>query len=294
MDGGTGAELSARGVESKDTIWSANALLVALEEVYRIHRDYIEAGARMIIANTYGVIKANLALEGLEERFAELNQLACDLALKARDDSGEDVIIAGSLPPLAGSYRPDLVRDYDAILPLYYEQASILSQKVDILLCETMSTAKEAKAAAQGACSFGLPVWVSWTLHEDRSGRLRSGETIKDAFHALEGIPVSGVLANCCAPESITSAMPELASLPVNIVGGYANTFNPVPENWVLDTGTGMDENNMYRDDLDPEQYASHVSKWIDLGANVVGGCCGTSPAHIAKLKQLIETKSIS
>jgi S-methylmethionine-dependent homocysteine/selenocysteine methylase len=157
-----------------------------------------------------------------------------------------------------------------------------------------MSTAKEAKAAAQGACSFGPPVWVSWTLHEDRSGRLRSGETIKDAFHALEGIPVSGVLANCCAPESITSAMPELASLPVNIVGGYANTFNPVPENWVLDTGTGMDENNMCRDDLDPEQYAGHVSKWIDFGANVVGGCCGTSPAHIAKLKQLIETKSIS
>jgi len=73
-----------------------------------------------------------------------------------------------------------------------------------------MSSAAEAKAAAHAASQTGIPVWVAWTLHEDRSGRLRSEETISEAYGALGELPVDGVLANCCAPESITKAVPKL------------------------------------------------------------------------------------
>jgi methionine synthase I (cobalamin-dependent) len=83
--------------------------LVAPDTVRQVHRDYIEAGAEVITVNTYGVIKAELAKEGVEDRFRELNVLAAKLAQQARDETGKPVLIAGSLPPLRGSYRPDLV-----------------------------------------------------------------------------------------------------------------------------------------------------------------------------------------
>ena len=90
-------------------------------------------------------------------------------------------MIAGSLPPLAGSFRPDRVGRFEEIVPIYREQAEVLAPHVDLLFCETMSSADEARAAATAATWSGKPVWVCWTLHEDRSGRLRSGEEIGDA-----------------------------------------------------------------------------------------------------------------
>ena len=167
LDGGMGRELRNRGVEILDTIWSANALLTAPDVVRQVHRDYIAAGADVITTNTYGVIRNDLAKEGIEDRFAELNLLACALARQARDEAGRPVLIAGSLPPLRGSYRPDLVEPFTVIAPLYREQAALLAPHVDLLLCETMSSAAEALAAVSAAAGTGLPVWVSFTLHDD-------------------------------------------------------------------------------------------------------------------------------
>jgi S-methylmethionine-dependent homocysteine/selenocysteine methylase len=288
LDGGMGRELRFRGIDIPDTIWAANGLLVAPHVVRQIHRDFIAAGADIITANTYGIIRSALAKENLEERFADLNQLACKLAQQARDNSTRTVLIAGSLPPLRGSYRPDLVGELDDILPLYSEQAALLAPHVDLLLCETMSSAEEALAAARAACQTGKPVWVAWTLHEDQSGRLRSGETIDEAVVALNALPVSGILANCCAPESITRAMPLLAKTGVKYLGGYANTFQPIPAKWKLNGRKKTDGLLEMRTDLDPESYANHAAQWLQAGATVVGGCCGTRPAHIARLKKLI------
>lgn len=284
LDGGMGRELRFRGVEILPTIWSANGLLIAPDVVRDIHRDYIAAGADVITTNTYGVIRHELAREGIADRFQELNELACRLAVEARDDGGRDVWIAGSLPPLYGSYRPDRVRPFAEIEPLYREQAEILAPHVDLLLCETMSSAAEAVAAATAACITGKPVWVSFTLHEDRSGRLRSGESIADAVRALGDLPVSGILANCCPPESITAAMPALQASGVSYFGGHANTFGPVPATWTLDGSAPSDGVLPLRDDLDPAAYLDHVRHWWNAGATVVGGCCGTRPAHIALL----------
>lgn len=288
LDGGMGRELRFRGVEILPTIWSASALLSAPSVVRDVHRDYIDAGAEIITTNTYGIIRNELAREGIEERFADLNRFACELAIEARDQSGRHVKIAGSLPPLNGSYRPDRVWPFKVIEPLYREQSEVLAPYVDFFICETMASAAEGFAAATAACSTGKPVWVSWTLHEDRSGRLRSGETVNEAIDALRGLPVAGFLANCCAPESILSAMPDLAATGAEFVGGYANTFTPVPETWTLDGSEPTSGFIDLRQDLDPDSYGAHVNAWLDAGATVIGGCCGTRPAHIRRIAELV------
>jgi S-methylmethionine-dependent homocysteine/selenocysteine methylase len=288
LDGGMGRELRSRGVNVLTAIWSANGLISAPDIVRQIHQDYISAGADIITANTYSIIRSNLAKEGIEDRLEELNVLACTLAGQARQKANPSVLIAGSLPPLVGSYRPDLVGRVEDIEPLYREQADLLAPYVDLFLCETMSSAAEGRAAASAACQTDKPVWVAWTLHEDQSGKLRSGETISEATEVLSDLPVSGHLANCCAPESITQALPRLVEAGAAYVGGYANTFQPIPEDWRLEGNKQTDGSLDLRSDLDPASYAEHVARWLQFGANVVGGCCGTSPAHIAKIKELL------
>jgi S-methylmethionine-dependent homocysteine/selenocysteine methylase len=290
LDGGMGRELRNRGVPILDTIWSANALLVAKDTVLQVHKDYIAAGADIITTNTYGIIRSELKKEGIEDKFVELNRLAGKLAITASRSSEEGVAVAASLPPLRGSYRPDLVGKFDEMVPLYREQAEILEPYCDLFICETMSSGEEARAAATAAGEFGRPVWVSFTLHDDKSGKLRSGETITEAAAKLKDLPVSGILANCAAPESIDAAMPELAKLG-KVAGGYANTFQEVPKDWVMDGKKPTDGLLKLREDLDPEHYAAHAKAWLAAGARVIGGCCGTGPAHIARLKQLIESK---
>lgn len=289
LDGGFGRELHFRGVEVPQTIWSAGALITAPEVVQQIHLDYILAGADVITTNTYGLIRSDLIKEGIEEQFAALNTFACKLAIKAREKSSRKVMIAGSLPPLSGSFRPDLVGISSELESLYHEQAKLLAPHVDLLLCETMSSAAEGHAAVTAACRTGKPVWVAWTLHEDRSGNLRSGESIDDAIAALEGLPVEGCLANCCSPESITNAMSQMARSGVPWIGGYANTFTAIPDTWTLDGEKDTDGLLSLRSDLDPDSYAVHVKNWLAAGATVIGGCCGTRPAHTVAMRTVID-----
>ncbi len=289
LDGGFGRELHFRGVEVPQTIWSAGALITAPEVVQQIHLDYILAGADVITTNTYGLIRSDLIKEGIEKDFAALNILACRLAVKAREISAREVAIAGSLPPLGGSFRPDLVGPLEELEAMYNEQVEVLAPHVDLLLCETMSSAAEGNAAVKAACRSGKPVWVAWTLHEDRSGNLRSGETIDDAMAALEGLPVDGCLANCCSPESITNAMSQMVGTGARWTGGYANTFTAIPNDWLLDGDKETDGLLSLRSDLDPDSYAVHVRNWLEAGATVVGGCCGTRPEHTAAMRAVID-----
>jgi S-methylmethionine-dependent homocysteine/selenocysteine methylase len=290
LDGGMGRELRARGVPLLDTIWSANGLVAAPDVVRQIHSDYIQAGADVITTNTYGLIRIDLANEGIEDRFAELNVLACMLAREAREASERPVMIAGSLPPLRGSYRPDLVGPLEEIRPLYDEQAKLLAVHVDLLLCETMSSGAEALAAASAAAETGLPVWVSFTLADSGLGELRSGESVADVLDQLRDLPIEGVLANCCTPESIGAAMPEMVRSGKPFTGGYANTFQPVPEEWTLESDGLLPT----RDDLDAEAYAAHARAWLEAGATVAGGCCGTGPRHIARLRRLLDESTFA
>jgi len=147
-----------------------------------------------------------------------------------------------------------------------------------------MSKASGARAAATAATEPGRPVWVSWTHSEplapDGTARLRSGETITQAREALEGLPVAAILVNCCPPEVIGAAMPELLA-DGRPAGGYANGFTPIPAEFTL--GVTVDMLGR-RTDLGPDAYADHAMDWVAQGAAIGGGCCEVGPAHIAEL----------
>jgi S-methylmethionine-dependent homocysteine/selenocysteine methylase len=281
LDGGMGRELWRRGVEIPPTLWSANALLVAPHIVQQVHEDYIAAGADIITLNNYSLVPAALAAAGLEHRLEELLADALRLARAARERAGRlDVRIAGALPPLANSYRADLVPPLAVALPAYRRIAAALADGVDLLLCETMSSVAEARVAATVANETGLPVWVAWSLHDDASGRLRSGESVAEAVAALGDLPVDAFLFNCSTPESIAVALPLLRRLTDRPIGAYANAFRPVPGDWDM----ARDGLLTLRDDISPASYAAMVQAWEASGATIFGGCCGIGPDHIACL----------
>tara|TARA_Y100000814_G_scaffold96815_1_gene67093 strand:- start:5377 stop:6282 length:906 start_codon:yes stop_codon:yes gene_type:complete len=289
LDAGMGKTLSMKGVEIPPTIWSANALIVAPEMVLEIHRENISAGARMITTNSYGIIPADLRKEGLEEKFVELNQSAGQLAQKAARESVEVVEVAGSLPPLNGSYRPDRVLRKEIVEPIYRQQSEALCPYVDIFLCETLSTIQEAVSAVSVTSELGKPVLVGLTLHDDQKGKLRSGESLQDAIYALKKLNPAGILANCSLPERISDAMPILVESGLSYRGGYANAFCSVPKDWLLDGEKDTDGKLELRKDLSPERYREFVIEWVEKGANFIGGCCGTTAEHISLINEWIE-----
>lgn len=283
-DGGTGRELRRRGVAIPPTIWSAQALIDAPHEVKNVHRDFIDAGAQLITANNYACTPRFLAKGGIEHRVDELTELACRLACEARDESGvKGVRVIGSLPPLSESYRPDLVGETESMLETYERLAGLLSKHVDIILCETMSSGREALAAAQAALKFGKPVWVSWTLRDDLSKRLRSGETIREAFNIVADLDISAYLFNCCVPETIEQALPQLSRLTSKPIGAMPNCFAPVPTDWSLGGAHGFVP---IREDLRPIDFAGYARGWVDRGATIIGGCCGIGPEHLKTMAQ--------
>jgi S-methylmethionine-dependent homocysteine/selenocysteine methylase len=297
LDGGTGTELRMRGVEvpsHKSSIWSAQALIDAPEAVVQVHRDYIDAGADVITLNNYAVTRPLLAREGLEDRLEELTLRAIELAERARTDPGRDVRLAGSLPPLDTSYRADLVGPQPQLLDEYRRMAELLAPRVDLLLCETLASAREAVAAATAALETEVEVWLSWTLQGNWPDHLPSGESLEEAFAAARELEVDACLVNCCGADLVTHAMPTLARLcnsrPGNMrFGGYGHPaeVEPAAEG---ELPAALDELR-YRP-LDGEGYADHVARWLDAGASVVGGCCRSRPAHVARLRRLIDERS--
>ena len=188
-DGGMGEQLAGIDLGEPGTLfWSGKALIDAPETVGQLHRDFIRAGADLIVTNTYGVVRSFMREVGIEERFEELNRAAAELACAARDAEGADVLIAGSLPPLSESYEPDEVRPEDVLADLYAEQAAILAPHVDLLIAETLTTVAETRAAARAAAATGKPVWVSWTMHEDRDGCLKGGATVAEAAASVADV----------------------------------------------------------------------------------------------------------
>ncbi|NNE24371.1 MAG: homocysteine S-methyltransferase family protein [Rhizobiales bacterium] len=288
LDGGMGQELRKRRQDGDKTFWGTGVLIEAPHEVKEVHTDYINAGARVITTNTYALLRTRLDEWGLsQDKFPELMDRAGRLAVEARRETGGDVLIAGSLPPLNGSYLPDNVRPFDEIEPIYREHVALLAPHVDLFLCETMSTGAEGYAAAHAAQTSGKPVWVAWTLKDGGSSLLRSGETLNQAWAVLDGLSVEAVLANCCWPESISAAMKEMNGLGAPHAGGYANGFAGIPDNWtVKEKGVGV---LGQRQEFGPDTYANHVADWIADGATIVGGCCEVGPAHIARLSAMLK-----
>jgi len=279
LDGGMGQELLKRSAQPPHPMWSAKVLLDEPEIVQAVHADYIRAGARTITLNTYAASPERLVHAGQPDLFAPLQARAIKLAHAAVRASGQRVRIAGCLPPLHASYRPELAPNFDENLGLYRQIVAAEKDHVDLFQCETMSSIAEATAACTAAVESGLPVWVGLSVNDDDSKTLRSGQALSDALTALSGLGAAAILLNCSIPEAITIALPDLMAtgLPV---GAYANGFTGVA---ALEPGGTVDVLHA-RDDLGPRAYGDFVLKWITMGATIVGGCCETTPAHIAEL----------
>ena len=174
-----------------------------------------------------------------------------------------------------------------AALASWRRIVALQADAADLVICETMGSVAEAAVAARAGLEAGLPVWVALTVDDDRSGRLRSGEAVADAVAALQGLEVGGervaaILLNCSTPEAIDAAWPHLDGARVP-VGAYANAFTSVA---ALEPG-GTVAVLECREDLGPEAYAAFARGWLGRGAGIVGGCCETTPAHVAALAAL-------
>ena len=287
LDGGTGRELARRGAPFRQPEWSALALMEAPETVREVHQAYVASGARVITTNSYALVPFHIG----DERFAadgeRLAALAGQLARDVADGQAGAVQVAGSLPPLFGSYRADLF-EADRVSELATPLIRGLSPHVDIWLAETMSLIAEPLALKALLPGDGKPFWVSFTLEDEAPGsepRLRSGERVADAVTALASAGVSAILFNCCQPEVIEGAL-KVASARLQALGrtdirlgAYANAFPPQPKE--ATANDGLDE---IRADLGPQDYLGWAERWRAVGANLIGGCCGIGPEHIQAL----------
>ena len=283
-DGGMGSELRFRGVEvpsHTESIWSALALIENTADVKEIHLDYINAGAQFITANNYTVTRPILERANMGDRLEELTLLSLSIAKEAIEESGKDILLAASLPPLETSYRADLILDEIMMVSQYDELAKILEGRCDIIICETMSHSTEAKIALSSIQNSNAEKWLSWTLHGNRRNTLPSGETIAEAFKQTSDLSCDAYLVNCCGANLVTESLKELKKLTNKPFGGYANS--ELIELSVDNTKEISAENNHWESaiTIDEETYTSEVSKWIDEGASIIAGCCRTRPSHI-------------
>ncbi len=293
LDGGMGRELLRIGAPFRQPEWSALALWEGPEWVVQAHRNFVEAGAQVITTNSYALVPFHLGEERFAAHGAELADLSGRLARRAAGEAGPGraVRVAGSLPPLFGSYRPDLfdpVRAPSLIDPLI----DGLAPHVDLWLGETLGSIAEARAVREGLDRAGVDgseLWISFTLDDRRPGRLRSGEPVGDAVRSAVDLGAAAVLFNCCPAETIGAAIAAAAPVAGDCrIGGYANRF----VTGHTDDGGANEQLSRFRDDLSPPEYAQAVTRWLGDGATVVGGCCGMEPAHVAELVRVMTARS--
>jgi len=283
MDGGMGQELIRRSPDALTQLWGGAVLRDHPKIVGQLHQDYMRAGATAIMTNSYSLTRPRLLRDGQEELLAKLQNSACEVACEAIDTMGADVALLGSLPPLNGSYHPDSVPPVEEAAKQFAEIAMMQAPFVDALVCETMSSIREAQGGLVGAKEAGKPIWLAYTTDDDDGTKLRSGEPLSDALEAIAGSEnLAAILINCTRPESVDQGMPILAECGLPF-GAYANGFARIATNYT--PGATVDELST-RNDLTPEAYAEFAMGWVEQGATIVGGCCEVGPAHIAHLAQ--------
>jgi len=282
IDGGMGQELLKRSGAKPSPLWSAQVMMDYPDVVRDLHIDFIRSGARVITLNTYSATPERLARDAEESIFEPLQRKAIEIATSAREMAGvEGVRIAGCLPPLVASYRPDQAPEYDLMLSTYQRIVEVEQSHVDLFICETMASIREAKAALSAAKEAALPVWVGLTVADDSSVTLRNGDELGDAVQQIDQIGAAAKLLNCSKPESITASWQALCS-GTGPVGAYANGFTSIS---ALEPG-GTVDSLQARHDLGPDNYADFAMHWVEQGADIVGGCCEVGPEHIKVIAQ--------
>ncbi len=225
----------------------------------------------------------HIGAPGLETRAAELVAQAVEVALTARRDADRQVAIAGVMSPLEHCYRPDLVPEVAEALKEHREIAeSLAGGGVDFLLLESMNTIFEARTAAQVAVATGLPVWASFVMGPE--GEILSGEALDEGARAMEEVGVEAVLVNCVPPEDAARGLEKLAGATELPTGVFAQIGSFDPPSWKFEFHPQFSATEAWP----PERYAQTARRWVEAGARVIGGCCGTGPEHVRALRGVV------
>ena len=270
LDGAVGTELGRRGLDTRSAFFSSVALLndQGRRMLRDLHLEYLRAGADIVTAATFRTNRRALETAGQGSRFPDLAEGAVAEARAARDEHGSG-LVAGSMAPVADCYHPESRPPPEAAFTEHLEHARALALAgCDLLLVETIASGEEGIAAIEAASATGLPVCASAQLAPD--GKLLDGSDPRVFFPAAVAAGAGAVLVNCIPPDGI-DAMLEVASSAGVPFGAYAHLGE-------MDPAVRWPRSPV----LEPEAYADRAARWIERGATMIGGCCGTTPAHIA------------
>lgn len=284
IDGATGSELERRGVDTSMPLWSARAIIDAPEILKQIQAEYLNAGAQAITANTFRTHERSLAKAGMGDRAKELTRKAVEIARSACDENNSDAIVYGCVAPLEDCYSPELTPDI-AICKEEHSQIiqHLVESGADLVLIETMCSEKEVIAAAEAAEKHAKDKWaISFCLSNDETGILLDGTPISDLVTAVEGAQFVGI--NCFPATTLETEVKHLRNLlPADMeIAAFGNVGYANKEIGWINT-----------DAVEPNKYASYAMSWIDAGATIVGGCCGTTPQTIRAIHTSLENRGI-
>ena len=289
LDGGMGQELLARGMKTKGTLWSANAIL---DENYHqllkdTHRDFIKAGAEVIVTTTFTTRRKRLRDNNVEDKFEYLNIKAGQIALDIKKEF-PNILVAGGLPPQNLTYEAD-DRSEKEIINNLNEQAKLLDPYVDFFYFDVWSSIKEFKSGIKAIKEFKKPYLIG--IHVSEGTNLPSGEKISEIKDVIDNQAL-GIILSCVSPENYEANLEEVKNLGLPFgfkLNGFITT-KPSPsytENYLKSKTGNPIEVLGKREDLTPEKMASIVSKFKDAGATILGGCCETRPSHIKEMAKL-------
>ncbi len=292
LDGGTGTELERRGVPMDNNAWCGPATLDHLAVLEAIHRDYIRAGADIITANTYASSPLMLDPAGFGERFEEINCAAIETAHRAREASGRtDVAVAGSLshmiPIVAGADRADLERapGEEEIAEALQKLASLHKREgCDFILLEMLYHPERMAPAFEAALSTGLPVWAGFSARRGPDGQVlgfaqEDDIPFEDVVRILDGFDVAAAGIMHAAPNVIADALSVLRDAFDGPLMAYPESGSFKMPHWQFDAV------------IPPDDFRRYADVWAASGVQIVGGCCGLSPAHIEAIAPLKHAK---
>ncbi len=269
-DGGMGTMLFAMGLErgTSPELWN----VTRPDDVRSIHRQYIEAGAEIILTNTFGGTRYRLGSHDLGERAGELNRAAAELARAEADAVPHPVVVGGSMGPTGQMLAPLGTLAFEDASAAFEEQArALVAGGVDVLWVETMSDLEEVRAAVEGARKAAPDTPIVATMTFDTKGRTMMGVTPERALEALHDLGVLALGGNCGnGPDEIEGVIGKMhaAGEGVTLIA-KANAGLPHMEGDVT----------VY--DATPEDMAAYALRVQSLGARIVGACCGSTPEHI-------------
>jgi 5-methyltetrahydrofolate--homocysteine methyltransferase len=280
-DGATGTNLFAMGLEAGEAPELLNE--TAPEKITALHQNFVEAGADIILTNSFGGTRHRLKLHYAQDRVHELNKRAAEIARAVADNAGRKVIVAGSVGPTGELLVPLGAMTYEDAVDAFADQIEGLKAGgAEVAWIETMSAPDEIRAAAEAAIRVGLP--YTYTGSFDTAGRTMMGLLPKDIHAVADGLSEAplGVGANCGVGAS-------------DILASLLDMTEAKPEATVIVKGNcGIPEFRGAEIHYSgtPELMADYVRLAVDGGAKIIGGCCGTSFAHLAAMRQALDTHS--